>query len=226
MGKLNITSFLKAIIILFVMSLSVMMVSCEDLPLQKSVEYKGEAIDPNLNMTTWEFLSSRSDFSLFKELIDSAGMRVYYEQTDVKYTFLLVQNIKMEKFLTKYTNGIAGMPLDKREMFVRYHIIDGEYSGLDSQIPTNYIFVTTLLKGEGGLMTLKMYKNPSLLYVDYANDNMIMLSGSILVNPYSTNGTSTQRPAITSNIKSTNGIIHVLKDYAYYTNTPSFPALY
>ena len=65
--------------------------SCEKLALQKSYDYEGQAIDPHVNMTTWQFMQSRPDvFSLMSEAIEYAGMKSVYEQTDTKYTYLLI----------------------------------------------------------------------------------------------------------------------------------------
>lgn len=205
-----------------------LMISCKDFKLQTSASYDGKPIDPHINMNAWEFISSRSDFSVFKNLIDSAGMRSYYQQTDKKYTYLFVKNDKMNNYLSKYSDKtITTMPMDKRILFIKYHIIDGEYSALKNEIPTNYILVHSLIEGEGGQITIKMYKASSLYYVDYYTGNMVMVAGSVIVNPYSTNGTSYQQVAITSNLEATNGIIHVLEDYVFYQNEQTgFKPLY
>ncbi|MFD1629854.1 fasciclin domain-containing protein [Pseudopedobacter beijingensis] len=176
--------------------------------LQTDYDYKGQTLDPHVNKTAWEYFQSRPDvFSVFTEAITYAGMEDYYKQTDVKYTFLALNNTAMNLFITN-TNpaAVSVTQLDQTvvKQMLQYHIVKGEYSAY-KQLPVEPMFVLTLLPGEPGLMTLLVRKSP------WQDD-----AGKIFVNDTGSNGTSPSRSAVTSNILPTNGVIHVFANYCYY----------
>ena len=87
---------------------------------------------------------------------------------------------------------------------MQYHIIEGSYSAY-GDLPVEAIHVLTLLRGEEGLMTILVRKNP------WQAD-----AGKVIINDTGTNGNSPMRAAITSNIMPVNGVIHVFDSYCYY----------
>ena len=74
------------------------------------------------------------------------------------------------------------------------------------QLQVEPMFVLTMLKGENGLMTMSVWKNPWQAAV-----------GKILVNQTGSNGKSPQRQAKTSNILPKNGVIHIFENYCKYS---------
>ena len=101
--------------------------------------------------------------------------------------------------------SITDCDKEKVANMLLYHIVDGEYSSY-GQLQVEPMFVLTMLKGENGLMTMSVWKNPWQAAV-----------GKILVNQTGSNGKSPQRQAKTSNILPTNGVIHIFENYCKYS---------
>ena len=148
---------------------------------------------------------------MFSELIaaiEYTGLKDYYTQTDNKYTFLALDNTAMQNFRNNECSGVATITecdASKVTDLLLYHIVDGEYSSY-GQLQVDPMFVLTMLKGENGLMTMSVWKNPWQAAV-----------GKILVNQTGSNGKSPQRQAKTSNILPTNGVIHIFENYCKYS---------
>ena len=191
---------------------------CKKLALQKSYAYEGEAIDTHVNMTTWQFMQSRPDvFSLMTEAAEYAGMKSVYEQTDAKYTYLLINNTGMTSFITKYGfSSIKNIDAEKVRKLLQYHIIEGEYHAYDKKLPTEPIYVKTLLAGEDGLLTIKVNKSS-------ANSvGSPITNGNIIVNLRPSNFVSASISSVTTNILTTNGAIHVFPAFAYYKRDANY----
>lgn len=189
-----------------------LLVGCDDLPLQKSFDYDGEAIDPYVNMTAMEWLESKGDqFSEMIEAIRYAEMTSYYTQTDTKYTFLVIQNTALKAWANN-NGGLVISDLDKTKVqnLLKYHIIKGQYSAYHKETPIEPVFVKNLISGEDGLMTIRCVKSSFPIYGE------VVTSGNIMINATRSNAVSPQRGSVTSNIFPTNGVIHVFSDYAYY----------
>ena len=157
-----------------------------DLDLQKNYDYEPSVDDPYVKVTAWD----------------------YYTQTDNKYTFLALNNAGMQLYRENEFAGAASITdCDKEKVtnMLLYHIVDGEYSSY-GQLQVEPMFVLTMLKGENGLMTMSVWKNPWQAAV-----------GKILVNQTGSNGKSPQRQAKTSNILPTNGVIHIFENYCKYS---------
>lgn len=180
---------------------------CSDMKLQTDADYDGSVLDPHIPMTAWEYFESRADiFSEFMAAVEYAGMKDYYTQTDRKYTYLALTNAAVKAFLANYpgTASVTECPVEDVENLIRYHIVDGFYSGY-GELPVEPIFVLTLRRGEEGLMTLLTRKNPWMAD-----------AGKIVVNNTGSNGSSPMRLAVSSNIMPTNGVVHVFDSYCYY----------
>ena len=168
-----------------------------DLDLQKNYDYEPSVDDPYVKVTAWEYFQDHKD--MFSELIaaiEYTGLKDYYTQTDNKYTFLALNNAGMQLYRENEFAGAASITdCDKEKVtnMLLYHIVDGEYSSY-GQLQVEPMFVLTMLKGENGLMTMSVWKNPWQAAV-----------GKILVNQTGSNGKSPQRQAKTSNILPTNG---------------------
>lgn len=179
-----------------------------NLDLQKDYDYKPSVEDPHVNVTAWEyFQDNKNTFSELIQAIEYTGLKDYYTQTDNKYTYLALNNAGMQAYRENAFPGVASITDCKMETvrdMLLYHIVDGEYSSY-GQLQVEPMFVLTMLKGEKGLMTMSVWKNPWQAAV-----------GKILVNETGSNGKSPQRNAKTSNILPTNGVIHIFEKYCYY----------
>ncbi|WP_294617791.1 fasciclin domain-containing protein [uncultured Bacteroides sp.] len=179
-----------------------------DLELQKDYDYKPSVDDPHINMTAWEYLQeNKGQFSELIAAIEYVGMQEYYTQTQSLYTYLALNNVAMQSLLKeKFSGATAITECDKEKLkdILLYHIVDGEYSSY-GQLPVEPMFVLTMLKGEQGLMTICVWKNP------YQSS-----MGKILINETGSNGNSPRRKSKASNIMPTNGVIHVFEQYCYY----------
>ena len=162
-----------------------------DLDLQKNYDYEPSVDDPYVKVTAWEYFQDHKD--MFSELIaaiEYTGLKDYYTQTDNKYTFLALNNAGMQLYRENEFAGAAS-------------ITDCDKEKVTNMEP---MFVLTMLKGENGLMTMSVWKNPWQAAV-----------GKILVNQTGSNGKSPQRQAKTSNILPTNGVIHIFENYCKYS---------
>ena len=149
--------------------------ACGDMKLQTDADYDGSVLDPHIPMTAWEYFETRSD--IFSEFMAAyGGCDGHTEEA--------------------YAASVRNL--------LRYHIVDGFYSGY-GELPVEAIFVLTLRRGEEGLMTMLTRKNPWMAD-----------AGAIIVNDTGTNGNSPMRKAISSNIMPTNGVVHVFDSYCYY----------
>ena len=174
--------------------------ACGDMKLQTDADYDHSVLDPHIPMTAWEYFETRTDiFSEFMAAVEYAGMKEYYTQTGREYTFLALTNTAVKAFVSTYPDKskITDCPKEDVQNLLRYHIIDGFYSGY-GELPVEAIFVLTLRRGEEGLMTMLTRKNPWMAD-----------AGAIIVNDTGTNGNS-------PNIMPTNGVIHVFDSYCYY----------
>ena len=180
--------------------------ACGDMKLQTDADYDGSVLDPHIPMTAWEYFEARSDiFSEFMAAIEYAGMKEYYTQTGHENTFLALTNTAVKNLISDQNHSsLTECPVESVRNLLRYHIVDGFYSGY-GELPVEAIFVLTLRRGEEGLMTMLTRKNPWMAD-----------AGAIIVNATGTNGNSPMRKAISSNIMPTNGVVHVFDSYCYY----------
>lgn len=196
--------------------------SCDKLELQKDYDYKGQPLDPHVDMTAWEFMNSRPDvFSIMKEAVEYAGMEEYYSQTDSLMTYLFVNDTGMQTFITSRGGlEITHVDVEVVKNFLRYHMIRGEYHAYNKKLPVEPIYVKTMLKGEDGLLTIKVNKSST------NSVGSPIANGNIVVNETASNFRSKRISSVTSNIMPVNGVIHVFSDYAYYRKdanyTPAF----
>jgi len=200
---------MKYIYILTITALCVTLLPSCDMPLQTHYDYEESVIDPHTNSTAWEYIQTRPDlFSLLIEALEYTGLKRYYQQNDSLYTFLALTNEAMQSYIN-YTpprqNDLTKIDIEVITNMLKYHIIQGRYSAYYNELPVNPMFVPTLLKNESGLLTLVVRKSP-----------WPGLVGQVAVNDAQSNGSSPYRTARTSNIITTNGVIHVFDHYSYY----------
>lgn len=192
--------------------------------LQKDYDYEGEPLNPNINMTAWEFMQSRPDiFSRMIEAVEYAEMRDFYTQTDRKYTYLFLNNTAMENFLAKYGAGdFIGVDVEKVRKLLLYHIIVGEYHAYNKKLPIEPIYVKTLLEGEDGLLTIMVEKSAQATAV--FQDQIV--NGNVIINQSNSNYASQRINSVTTNILANNGPIHVYRNYAFFKRNASYVTAY
>ena len=134
------------------------------------------------------------DGSVLDPHIPMTAWEYFETRSDIFSEFMADQN----------HSSLTECPVESVRNLLRYHIVDGFYSGY-GELPVEAIFVLTLRRGEEGLMTMLTRKNPWMAD-----------AGAIIVNDTGTNGNSPMRKAISSNIMPTNGVVHVFDSYCYY----------
>ena len=135
-----------------------------DLDLQKNYDYEPSVDDPYVKVTAWEYFQDHKD--MFSEMIAAIE-------------YIALNNTAMQTYLLdKFPGETSITDCDKETVkdMLLYHIVDGEYSSY-GQLQVEPMFVLTMLKGENGLMTMSVWKNPWQAAV-----------GKILVNQTGSNG--------------------------------------
>ncbi len=192
--------------------------------LQKDADYYGEPLNPKVNMTAWEYMQSRPDaFSRMIEAVNYTGLSGYYSQTSKKYTYLLLNNVAMNQFLSKYGAGdFVAIDVEKVKKLLLYHIINGEYHAYNQKLPIEPMYVKTFLEGQDGLLTIKVEKSDqsSAVFQDQ------IINGNVVVNDNGSNFSSGKINSVTTNILSNNGPIHVFRDYAFYKRSSTYQTAY
>ena len=178
------------------------------LGIQSSYDYEPANIDNNVHMNTWEFIQSRPDaFSSLKRAIEHSGIDInIYTQTDRKYTYLLLHNDAFKGangILSNYgAASIEDMDKETLKNILLYHTVDGNYHGLGT-LNFDPTYVITLWKSPDAFMTLRLN-----------NKNSIEQYSRLIINDMA--GNSTPVTAITSNILTTNGVVHVVDTQIVY----------
>ena len=202
-------------IILGVTALFMMCVSCSDFRMQTDYKYESSPLDPHIGMNAWEYMQTREDLSEMVEAVEYTGMVDYYTQSERTITYLFLNNTAILAFRNNHAQVDKISYCDKEEVsrLLLYHMIVGEYHSLNRKLPVEPIYVKTLLEGEWGLMTLKVNKS-STNSIGYPIAN-----GNIVANEKGSNFNSRRSSSIASNIMPTNGVIHVMNDYAMFRKT-------
>lgn len=202
-------------IILGATALLMMCVSCSDFRMQTDYKYESSPLDPHIGMNAWEYMQTREDLSEMVEAVEYTGMVDYYTQSDRTITYLFLNNTAILAFRNNHAQVDKISYCDKEEVsrLLLYHMIVGEYHSLNRKLPVEPIYVKTLLEGEWGLMTLKVNKS-STNSIGYPIAN-----GNIVANEKGSNFNSRRSSSIASNIMPTNGVIHVMNDYAMFRKT-------
>lgn len=205
---------MKTVKILALAALS-LLCSCQGFKMQTDYRYESKPLDPHVKMNAWEYMNSRDDLSEMVAAVEYAGMQDYYTQSERTITYLFLNNAAVENF--KNTHGqvvdIAYCDRDEVTRLLLYHMVVGEYHSLNQQLPVEPIYVKTLLEGEWGLMTLKVNKSSSnSIGYPIANGNIVANEKGSIFN-------SRRSSSVTSNIMPTNGVIHIMNDYAMFRKT-------
>lgn len=199
-------------------ALSLLMLgACQNFKLQTDYKYESSPLDPHVGMNAWEYMNSRDDLSEMVEAVEYTGMQDYYTQTDRTITYLFLNNDAIMNFKTAHAQVEKIYYCDRDEVtrLLQYHMIVGEYHSLNQKLPVEPIYVKTLLEGEWGLMTLKVNKSSS------NSIGFPIANGNIVANEKGSNFNSRRSSSVSSNILPTNGVIHIMNDYAMFRKTYS-----
>ena len=187
--------------------------SCEiaGLEFQADASYDYHVLDPQTGMTAWEFLNlPREDtvFELMQEAIAYAGLEEEYKKPD--RTFLFLRNDAILRYNPNGTVSDASYfgynllendqpasswqdyPVEEVRAFLQYHIIEGVYTFGQNLEPEN-TEVTTL--------------SEETLFIRAGNER----NSPVRINdyPFALKPTT----AHSSNIQTTNGVIHVINGF-------------
>lgn len=209
------TNKIKSVFAFGTLICSLFFSSCElvGLDLQKNYDYHASAPDPNVNMTAWEYLNQERPDSLFKLMLEGikyAGLEEEYSKSDRTFIFLTNSAIyqistsgielSTSYFVRNKVNGESaksweGYPVEQvRDLFL-YHILQGVHTYPDIKLENTDC--KTLLDDK--LVTIKM---------------LTIGDSRLAFNNYT--GTIRGVNARTSNLRPTNGVIHVIDQNLYY----------
>ncbi|GAB3851472.1 hypothetical protein GCM10028822_18170 [Hymenobacter terrigena] len=188
--------------------------SCElvGLKFQKDDPYNYHVLDPKVNMTAWEYINQPRTDTLFNMMlrgIKYAGLEDEYKKPN--RTFLILTNkaivaydskgvvLPTTLFGAKTVGGKAvkswsGYTVAQARNYLLYHTMEGVYS-YDNLTADNLI-VPTLLAATPNTIALKV-----------TNDR----NSNLQVNNFT--GTLRTVNARTSNIQTTNGVVHVFDGF-------------
>lgn len=183
------------------LSLMVCCMSCELFGLDYQYNYENERapLQTELGVSCFEFIKGRSmdDMSLFYEAIVKAELQSLYETEG--HTYFLLKDDQVSVWLTSYRYpSIKDVPKAVLQEFLLSYTIKGQYhsSGLSS-IPVDY----PALDGKKTIR-MRLYPSPST-----SSQNL----NQIQANYVPAKGDIGYRNVITSNLKGTNGIMHILQ---------------
>lgn len=172
-----------------------------NLELQEDYEFKGRVPDPNINMTAMEYIESRKQekFATLYQAITLLNMEDEYRAAN--RTYIMMSDLCFSSFLRAQSprvSNVLDLNRDYLRNVLRGQIIKGEYPS--TSLTTTPVEVETL-------------SPTTLLYLSLRDAGIYEAEKyQVRINnvPASTKPTT----VTTSNIKATNGYIHVI-DYTY-----------
>lgn len=196
--------------------LVVVLSGCEiaGLDFQEDVDYEHHVLDPNINMTAWEYMNRPRVDTIFNMMLRGvryAQLEEEYSKTD--RTFLFLTNnailryntngtVNVDCFFGKFkVNGKPAKrwedyPVDVVRNLFLYHIINGVYSY--DNLTSDYVTTTSLRETDNTVTFLVVNDRNSKIRVnDFPN----------AIKPVEVRS---------SNIQATNGVIHALDLFVEY----------
>ncbi len=167
--------------------------------IQKSFDY-----EPSTTSETGKFNGTALDFinaakisdslSLMKEAITLTGLQNLYSQTGPR-TFIMPKNVGFRTYLktNKYAS-LASVPVATLTAVLNYHIVKASYYTADPQF----------IKSDSPIMYQTEAANP--LYFSHDSNFRVVVN----------QGTKKSFTIYVSNIRPTNGVIHISSDVVYY----------
>ena len=189
------------------MTIALLAVSCDKLPLQKSHDFDPKPLDPHQGITCWEYVTKTYDLQLMKQAVEKCGMEELYAQQKAEYTYLLLDDTAFNSYVfTQLEAGsIADADADKLRDILLFHIIKGEYSSYNGMLGYEPVHVLTLWNSLDAVMTIKLNNDKSLS--SKRQDKVTLMDQC---------GSSTVIYARTSDLLMTNGPAHILSRNCVY----------
>ena len=193
MKKRYIIPIIRGFVILSAAAL--ILVSC----IQDSFDYESSTTSETgkFNGTALDFINSAKPYdslSLVKEAITLTGLQSLYSQAGPR-TFILPRNPGFRAYMTtnKYTS-LSAIPLATLTELLKYHIVKAYYFTHDPQF----------IKSDTPIMYQTEGTNP--LYFSHNGNFQVVIN----------QGTKKSFVVYVSNIRPTNGVIHVSSDVVFY----------
>ncbi len=188
----NNKPILYVIITIFFACLTSVFYSCE---IQESFSYKDSNSNAPLGVNAWEFIQKTDSLSLFEEAIKLTNTQNLYESSSNR-TFIAPSNKAFEDYLqdNSYTD-LSEVPVPILRNTIKYHVVNATVSFDDPSISE---------------------RNNPLPYMS-ENGQIIYLSRTSGYTGLINEGTNKQWEIFTSNLKATNGIIHILPSIVFFS---------
>jgi uncharacterized surface protein with fasciclin (FAS1) repeats len=174
--------------------------SCE---VQEDFSYKKSNSNTPLTINAWEFIQQNDSLALLEEAITLTGIQSFYEATEKK-TFIAPTNEAFKNYLANNSyQDLSEVPVPILRNALKYHIVNAVVSFDDPNISE---------------------RNNPLPYTS-ENGQTVFLSRTSGYTGLINEGTNKQWTIITSNIKPTNGVVHILDDIIFFSArlTPASP---
>lgn len=184
----KIESFLQVLTVTSL--LGFLLTNCEKQP---NYKYQYDNPGGKLNVSAWQFISQTDSFSLMKQAVTITGLENYYSGTDT-LTFIIPRNSAWRAWLkAKNYLDIASVPVDTLKNVIKYHIVKAKVLFSDPAL---------------------LLRNNPIAY-DTESGQVMYLSHNGDFQGLINEGTRKVFTIITSNLQSTNGVIHVTADVVY-----------
>lgn len=199
----------KTLIYTIIALFSITMSSCElfGLQLQEDYDFKPTPAQPYLGINAYEFIKSRKDKDMYLlyMAIESAGIQSWYSRTDSLYTFIIPNDIVLSKWMSdKGKLAITDFSVSEIKEYLMPTICKGEHLSIDMTYSDRK--VETLKPGYYLYFRLLEVADNTQPSSDWYR---ILLNGG--------------KSIITSNIRPTNGVIHVINtDFNRGVYTPVY----
>ena len=189
--------------ILMMGALFVLLSSCNlfGLELQRDAEYNYSPVQLTMDITAYEFIETRRNMDMFLlyKAIEKAGYREAFETND--RTYIVLNDDALSAYLSsKRFTGLDAMSVTQiREMLDTY-IIKGCYHALDLS--------TTPLEVEILNPKTRMFLSLRPQASDVSDQYQVIINN--------VTGSGKVTNVVTSNLRPTNGVIHVVGDFPEY----------
>lgn len=194
-------------IYLILMTMALLILSCDRLPLQKGYDYDPKPLDPHQGMTCWEYISKTDDLAIMKQAVVKCGLVELYSQEEEKYTYLLLDDTAFKSYVVRQLGVSSIDDADMAELrdILLFHIIKGEYSSYNGMLNYEPVHVLTLWDSLDAVMTIKLNDDKTLS--SKRQDKVTLMDQC---------GSSTVIYARTSDLLMTNGPAHILSRNCVY----------
>lgn len=189
------------------MTIALLAVSCDKLPLQKSHDFDPKPLDPHQGITCWEYVTKTYDLQLMKQAVEKCGLEELYSQEKAEYTYLLLDDSAFTTYVFPQikASSVEEADADDLRNILLFHIIKGEYSSYNGMLSYEPVHVLTLWSSLDAVMTIKLNNDKTLS--SKRQDKVTLMDQC---------GSSTVIYARTSDLLMTNGPAHILSRNCVY----------